>query len=140
MNLTESLKEFHDTFLREGDLRYLKWDDLNTPEGRAALSLRLKLIQEEYRELCAELLSMQGDHNNKDKQANVLKEVCDCIYVLVGFMEKLGYDTDEAFKRVHESNMSKTNLEGKAEYREDGKLIKGDNYKPPVLIDLVTLA
>lgn len=44
---------------------------------------------------------------------------------------------DEAFLRVHASNMSKVGDDGKPIRREDGKIIKGPNYKPPVLTDLV---
>lgn len=44
---------------------------------------------------------------------------------------------DEAFKRVHESNMSKLDDNGKPIRREDGKIMKGPNYDPPYLDDLV---
>lgn len=43
---------------------------------------------------------------------------------------------DEAFRRVHISNMSKLGDDGKPIYREDGKVLKGPNYQPPVLEDL----
>ena len=42
-----------------------------------------------------------------------------------------------AFNRVHMSNMSKLDDEGKPIYREDGKVIKSKNYKEPYLDDLV---
>jgi hypothetical protein len=44
---------------------------------------------------------------------------------------------DEAFNRVHESNMSKLDNDGKPIIREDGKILKGPNYKAPDLSDLV---
>lgn len=44
---------------------------------------------------------------------------------------------EEAFKRVHESNMSKLGDDGKPIYREDGKVLKGPHYKPPNLEDLI---
>jgi predicted HAD superfamily Cof-like phosphohydrolase len=43
----------------------------------------------------------------------------------------------EAFVRVHKSNMSKLGLDGKPIMREDGKVMKGPNYTPPDLSDLV---
>lgn len=47
-----------------------------------------------------------------------------------------GFPLEQAFKRVHESNMSK--LEGgKVLRREDGKVLKGRNYKAPTLKDLL---
>lgn len=43
----------------------------------------------------------------------------------------------EAFRRVHNSNMSKLGPDGKPVKRADGKVMKGPNYKPPKLKDLV---
>lgn len=45
---------------------------------------------------------------------------------------------EEAFRRVHASNMSKLGDDGKPLRREDGKILKGPNYAPPVLLDLIT--
>jgi len=39
--------------------------------------------------------------------------------------------------RVHVSNMSKLGPDGKPIRREDGKVLKGPNYQPPTLTDLV---
>jgi len=44
---------------------------------------------------------------------------------------------EEAFRRVHASNMSKLGEDGEPIRREDGKVLKGPNYKPPDLSDLV---
>jgi predicted HAD superfamily Cof-like phosphohydrolase len=49
----------------------------------------------------------------------------------------MGWDLDKAMERVHESNMSKLDEYGKPIYREDGKVLKGPNYNPPNLEDLV---
>lgn len=43
----------------------------------------------------------------------------------------------EAFRRVHESNMSKLGEDGKPILRDDGKVMKGPNYWKPALTDLV---
>ncbi len=42
---------------------------------------------------------------------------------------------EEIFERVHRSNMSKL-VDGKPLKREDGKFLKGPNYRPPFLDDL----
>jgi len=42
-----------------------------------------------------------------------------------------------AFYRVHMSNMSKLGEDGKPIKREDGKILKGPNYKEPDLTDLL---
>ena len=47
------------------------------------------------------------------------------------------WDLEEALDRVHKSNMSKLGLDGKPIRRVDGKVLKGPNYKPPILNDLV---
>ena len=46
----------------------------------------------------------------------------------------------EAFARVHDSNMSKLDSNGKPIIREDGKVMKGPNYKKPDLNDLLEKA
>ena len=48
-------------------------------------------------------------------------------------------DLDEAMNRIFESNMSKLDEDGKPIYRDDGKVLKGPNYKAPSLSDLVKL-
>lgn len=44
---------------------------------------------------------------------------------------------EDAFTRVHLSNMSKLGEDGKPIRREDGKTLKGPNYAPPILTDLI---
>ncbi len=43
----------------------------------------------------------------------------------------------EAYDRVHASNMSKLGDDGKPIRRDDGKILKGPNYREPDLTDLV---
>ena len=69
--------------------------------------------------------------------ANLLKEIDDLLYVTYGLAVSFGLNADVGFKRVHESNMSKLGEDGKPVYREDGKVLKGANYKAPYLGDLV---
>lgn len=90
-------------------------------------SMRFKLICEEFAEFCDE-------ENSKE---NTLKELADMVYVCYGYAATFGWDLDEAIKRIHESNMSKLGDDGKPIYREDGKVLKGPNYKKPDLSDLV---
>ena len=44
-----------------------------------------------------------------------------------------GVDLDKCFEEVQRSNMSKLGEDGKPIYREDGKVMKGENYSPPDL-------
>ena len=66
-----------------------------------------------------------------------LKELADLVYVCYQFAANMDWDLDEAMHRVHRSNMSKLGEDGKPIYREDGKVLKGPNYQPPTLTDLV---
>lgn len=121
------------------------------------LLLRGKLVVEEFEEL-----SSAAD--NKDK-VETLDGICDCLYVLIGWGEtSFGKDVlQEAFNRVHESNMSKfldsedqaekeckvLGLNGiKVTYNKvgekyilrrssDGKVVKPSTYKKVDLTDLV---
>ena len=66
-----------------------------------------------------------------------LKELADLVYVCYQYAANMKWDLDEALHRVHISNMSKLNENGIPILREDGKVLKGPNYKPPNLEDLV---
>ncbi len=72
-----------------------------------------------------------------ESSENQLKELADLVYVCYQYAANLEWDLDEALKRVHKSNMSKLDEYGKPIYRADGKVLKGPNYKPPILTDLV---
>ena len=66
-----------------------------------------------------------------------IKELSDLVYVCYQYAANMGWDLDEALRRVHKSNMSKLDAGGKPIYREDGKVLKSKNYQPPTLTDLV---
>ena len=110
---------------------------------------RVKLIEEEITEW-------------REAFSDFLKETADVLYVVVA-AERVGLELDaelvgrlrefsfvsqridalipgvvaEAFRRVHTSNMSKLGDDGLPVRRDDGKVLKGPNYKPPYLMDLV---
>jgi len=70
-------------------------------------------------------------------KSEALKELADLVYVCYQYAENIGWDLDAALDRVHRSNLSKLDDDDKPIYREDGKVLKGPNYKPPNLKDLV---
>jgi len=98
-------------------------------------NLQKNLILEEFKEfLEAEgMLFRQSLSLHED----ALKELSDLVYVCYQYAENMNWDLDEALRRVHASNMSKLDEDGKPTYREDGKVLKSKNYKPPTLQDLV---
>ena len=66
-----------------------------------------------------------------------LKELADLVYVCYQYAANMNWFLDEALDRVHKSNMSKLGDDGKPIYRDDGKVLKGPNYAPPDLKDLI---
>lgn len=97
--------------------------------------MQKSLIVEEFKEfLEAENFLFR---NHPDFHTHALKELADLVYVCYQYAENLGWDLDEALERVHRSNMSKLDVDGTPIYREDGKILKGPNYQPPNLADLV---
>ena len=93
-------------------------------------SLRWKLIKEEFDEVYDESCNTNNPHN-------MLKELADLVYVTYGYAATYGWDLDKALRRVHQSNMSKLGLDGKPLKNKIGKVIKGPNYKPADLTNLV---
>ena len=93
------------------------------------------LIVEEFKEfLEAEQLLLKDFTRNKE---DCLKELADLVYVCYQYAANMDWDLDEAMDRVHKSNMSKLDDNGQPIFREDGKVLKSDNYQPPTLTDLV---
>ena len=108
------------------------------------LKLRKNLISEEAKELIEELdkaisLLEAGALVPNELYVDMLKELADLQVVLSGTSVSLRplRKLDEAFGRVHTSNMSKLGQDGKPIFREDGKVLKGPNYIKPDLSDLV---
>lgn len=106
---------------------------LNTPD-EVVHELQFALIREEFSEL------EQAYENEFDQEAfpleEQLKELCDLVFVCYQYAAARGWDLDTALTRVFDSNMSKL-VDGKPLRREDGKVLKGPNYQPPHLTDLL---
>ena len=124
-------KSFLSTQAKEFRSKY----KISNSADRQARGKQHELIVEEFKEfLEAEgMLFMHG----RNHQEHALKELADLVYVCYQYAENMGWFLDEALDRVHKSNMSKLGDDGKPIYREDGKVLKGPNYKPPNLEDLV---
>ena len=92
-------------------------------------TMQRDLIAEESKEFFAAF--------NSEPYESELKELADLVYVCFQYAENMEWDLEEALDRVHKSNMSKLGLDGKPIRRTDGKVLKGPNYQPPILNDLV---
>ena len=88
-------------------------------------NLRISLINEELEEF------KQAIQNNDLKEA--IDALTDILYVTYGAGHAFGVNLDECFDEVQRSNMSKLGEDGKPIYRDDGKVMKGENYSPPDL-------
>jgi len=114
-----SVKEFHEVFLIGNQ------EEPTTKLTKDEIDLRYRLMQEEndeYLEAC---------------QNNDLVEIADALgdqlYILFGTILKHGmqHKIEEVFDEIHRSNMSKLDTEGNPIFREDGKVMKGENYFKP---------
>jgi len=101
------------------------WPDAETME------LRIDLIEEELGELKDAILSADGT------LIDVADALTDLLYVVYGAGHSFGIDLDKCFEEVHRSNMSKLGEDGKPIYREDGKVLKGENFSEPNLKSIV---
>jgi predicted HAD superfamily Cof-like phosphohydrolase len=99
--------------------------------------MQAALIAEESAEFLQAARELEEHPNSIAKHTEVLKELSDLVFVAYQFAAAFGLDLDTAMDRVFESNMSKLGDDGKPIYREDGKVLKGPNYKKPTLDDLV---
>lgn len=114
----DQVKHFHETFLL-GNANEPELIDENT------FLLRHRLMEEEnkeYLEACWE--------GNLVEIADALG---DQLYILCGTLLKHGlqHKIEEVFNEIHRSNMSKLDKDGKPIFREDGKILKSDQYFKP---------
>ena len=123
------------TFLSQQAKEFRSKYNLKNSLTKAKRTYQKNLIVEEFKEF----LEAEGElwHNNPEYPCEALKELADLVYVCYQYAENMGWFLDEALNRVHESNMSKLDEYGKPIYREDGKVLKGPNYSPPNLNDLI---
>jgi len=105
------------------------------PNSLSQRETQRSLIVEEFEEFKAADTQMVLMHP-QDREA-CLKELADLVYVCAQYAENMNWDLEQALRRVHKSNMSKLDDDGKPVKREDGKVLKGPNYQPPDLSDLV---
>ena len=96
-----------------------------TPMMTGVAELRYELIREELEEM--------REAMDKKDLVGIADALTDLLYVVYGAGHSFGLDLDACFNEVHRSNMSKLGADGRPIYREDGKVLKGENYSPPDL-------
>ena len=82
------------------------------------------------------LMVLRGGLVNTEEARSVISPISEMISFFTTTTPGLDDLLQQAFVRVVESNMSKLGEDGKPIRREDGKVLKGPNYKEPDLTDL----
>ena len=87
--------------------------------------LRYKLMREENEEYL--------EAAEKGDTVEIADALGDMMYILFGTMLSHGmqYKIEEVFDEIQRSNMSKLDAHGNPIYREDGKVLKSDQYFKP---------
>ena len=109
---------------------------IDQPYSKELMEFRLRLLFEEIQELASAALDIETNTHTEERHVmmqDLLKEMCDVVYVIKGMAVSFGMDFDKAFELVHKSNMSKLPLIKDA----NGKVQKGLNYEPPILEGLI---
>jgi predicted HAD superfamily Cof-like phosphohydrolase len=114
----DAVKLFHETFGQENGT------EPNTI-GKLESVLRYNLMAEEndeYLEACV-----------KQDLVGIADALGDKLYILCGTILKHGMQhiIEDVFDEIQASNMSKLGEDGKPILREDGKILKGENYFKP---------
>ncbi|MCG8182819.1 nucleoside triphosphate pyrophosphohydrolase family protein [Tenacibaculum piscium] len=124
-NKLKAVQEFHEAF----KINIQNKPTIAISEDRKKLRFELmKEENEEYLEAC----------KNNDL-VEVADALGDMLYILCGTIIEHGMqDKIEAvFNEIQRSNMSKLDENGEPIYREDGKVLKGENYFKPNIKEIL---
>ena len=124
------VKKFHESFGIDNQL------SPNANISEKTYKLRYKLMQEENNEYLDDCKN--GDLNE------IADALGDMMYILCGTILSHGLQDkiELIFEEIQKSNMSKLDKNGNPIYREDGKILKSENYfKPNIskILDAKTL-
>ncbi len=99
--------------------------------GEAKNKLRYELMKEENEEY------LEAVQNNDVTE--VADALGDMLYILCGTILEHGlqHKIEAVFDEIQKSNMSKLDENGKPIYRQDGKILKGNNYFKPNIEDIL---
>ncbi|GAB5418260.1 MAG: nucleoside triphosphate pyrophosphohydrolase family protein [Crocinitomicaceae bacterium] len=128
MELKETIgavEKFHKAFRIENN--YTPTVDLSDGD----IMLRYKLMREENEEYLE--AAQNGD------MIEVADALGDMLYILCGTILKHGMQDkiEEVFEEIQRSNMSKLDKDGNPIYREDGKVLKSDQYFKPDIASIL---
>lgn len=117
MDIAAAVAEFHRAF--NLPIRQTPGADIDPGLAR----LRITLLEEEVSEFV--------DASEKGDLVAIADALADIAYVVFGTALTYGIDLNAVLREVHRSNMSKLGRDGKPIIRDDGKVIKSDQYFRP---------
>lgn len=91
--------------------------------------VRIRILKEEWEEY------LEAEESNDIVE--VADALGDMLYIILGTAISYGIPLGRVFDEIHDSNMSKLGEDGKPIYRGDGKVLKGPNFRPPIIIDIL---
>lgn len=117
--IVNAVAEFHEAFGIEN------FTEPNADLTHEQVQLRFDLMREENEEYLEAAL--------KQDIVEIADALGDQLYILCGTLLRHGlqHKIVEVFEEIQRSNMSKLGADGKPIYREDGKVLKGENYFRP---------
>ena len=117
-NYLNKVEEFYKAFNQD---EFIKDSEVSKERGE----LRWRLMYEENYEYQEAIFD-----NDKVEIADALG---DMLFILCGTIleHNLQDKIEDIFNEIYRSNMSKLDSKGNPVFREDGKIIKGENYFPP---------
>jgi len=120
----EQVKKFHQAFGHP-----VRTKPTFLPEER--VEMRIDILREEIDEL-------EEAMKNNDI-VSVADAIIDSMYILIGHALEYGiaHRLEQCFDEVQRSNMSKLGKDGLPIYREDGKIMKGPDYSPPGIAEII---
>ena len=116
MSVQAQVEEFHRAFnIPVGNSQH--------PAGilTTRAELRMSLVTEEANEVKEAASGMLSE---------LAQELADLVYVCYGWAVELGVNLDAVIAEVHRANMSKLGDDGQPIMRDDGKVLKGPNFRP----------
>lgn len=93
-----------------------------TGVSRRLQTLRRSLLRDEVEEV--------EDAMFEQNIVGIAQELADVVYVAYGTALTYGIDLDAVVEEVHRANMSKLQRDGTPLFREDGKVLKSDQFVP----------
>jgi predicted HAD superfamily Cof-like phosphohydrolase len=119
IKVIEHVETFHDSFGIKNHY------EPNPHLTESEVELRYNLMREENEEYL--------EAAKKNDIIEIADALGDQLYILCGTILRHGlqHKIVEVFEEIQRSNMSKLDKDGKAIYREDGKILKSDLYFKP---------